>query len=385
MHTHELQNLKHGHKFHLEHSRASERRTHAVIVLTLTMMILEIVGGRIFGSMALLADGWHMGTHAAALGITAFAYFYARRHADNPDFSFGTGKVSVLGGFTSAVVLALIAILMLYESSERLLNPVPIKFNEAIFVACLGLIVNLVSAYLLMGRGHDHHRHDDENAHHHRHDDENNHHRHRDQRNHDHRPDDDPDRHHDYDYPNHHRHRDNLDYHEDHNLRAAYFHVLADALTSFLAIIALVTGKAFGWIWMDPFMGIVGSLIIARWSYGLLRDTSKILLDREAHSETIAAMKEKIESDGHNQVSDIHLWRIGSYNYAAEVTILTHHPEAPEYYKSLLSEFTQISHLTVEVHAFDEPCCICEVGETQSKTEPGQSLPHTMGIERRVS
>jgi cation diffusion facilitator family transporter len=205
-----------------------------------------------------------MGTHAAALGITAIAYYFARRHADNPKYTFGTGKVGILGGFTSAVVLAIVALLMAVESFERLLSPRPIRFDEAIIVAVTGLIVNLVSAYILRDRRH---AHDHTGGQH---------------------------RHHDY------------------NLKAAYLHVLADALTSVLAIIALTAGKALGWIWMDPIMGAVGAAVIMRWSYGLLRDTGKILLDRDVSMETVATIYSTIEADSDNRVSDLHIWRIGS-------------------------------------------------------------------------
>jgi len=231
MHIYNLSQWKHAHRFYIVNEQG-ERNTMRVIILTIVMMGIEVTAGILYGSMALLADGWHMGTHATALGITAFAYFYARRHADDPRYSFGTGKVGVLGGFTSAVVLAVVAILMSVESLERLISPEAIRFNEAIVVAIIGLVVNLVSAFLLQGGHHDHGHNE---AHH----------------------------------------------HHDHNLRAAYFHVLADALTSVLAIVALFAGKIFGWNWMDPFMGIVGAIIISRWAYGLLQETSKVLLDRD--------------------------------------------------------------------------------------------------------
>jgi len=250
MHIHTLQHWKHSHRFNVEDGRG-ERNTRRVILLTLSMMIIEITAGYLFGSMALLADGWHMGTHAVALGITAFAYYYARRHSDNPNYSFGTGKVSVLGGFASAVVLAVIALLMGVESIQRLISPQPIRFNEAIAVAFVGLAVNIVSAFLLQEKDHHHHGHE-------------------------HRP---------------------TKKFRDHNLRAAYLHVLADALTSLLAIIALSTGKAFGWVWMDPLMGIVGALIISRWSYGLLVDSGRVLLDRDVNPEAVEEIRTKIEAD----------------------------------------------------------------------------------------
>jgi cation diffusion facilitator family transporter len=278
------------------------------------MMVVEIAGGTIFGSMALLADGWHMGTHAAALGITAFAYAYARRNADNPSYTFGTGKVGVLGGYTSAVVLGVIALMMLWESGRRLVSPVPIRFNEAILVACLGLVVNLVSAYLLMGSRHRHGERDE----------------------------------HDHDH----------NHHQDHNIRAAYLHVIADALTSVLAIIALTTGRFFGWVWMDPVMGIVGAFIIARWSYGLLRDTSKVLLDGEARAGITASIRKTLESEGDNRVSDLHVWRVGSHDFAAIITVLTHNPESPDHYKSLLSKYPELNHVTVEVHGYAGRSCL---------------------------
>ena len=314
MHIYDVSKLKHEHQFHLGDQKEAERRTYYVIALTLTMMVMEITGGTIFGSMALLADGWHMGTHAAALGITAFAYAYARRQAKNPVYTFGTGKVSVLGGYTSAVVLGVIALMMLWESSGRLVNPVPIRFNEAIVVASLGLVVNLVSAYLLTGSHHSHGG--------------------REEKDHD------------------------RDHHRDHNLRAAYLHVLSDALTSVLAIIALTTGKFLGWVWMDPVMGIVGAMIIARWSYGLLRDTSRVLLDGEARSGITASIRKTLESDGDNRISDLHVWRVGPHDFAAIITILTHDPKPPDYYKSMLSKYAELSHVTVEVHGYSGPSCV---------------------------
>jgi cation diffusion facilitator family transporter len=310
MHIHTLQHWKHSHHFNIE-DRHGERNTRRVILLTLSMMIIEITTGYLFGSMALLADGWHMGTHAVALGITAFAYYYARRHADNPNYSFGTGKVGVLGGFASAVVLAVIALLMGVESILRLISPQPIRFNEAIAVAFVGLAVNVFSAFLLQEKDHLHHDHN-------------------------HRP---------------------AKKFRDHNLRAAYLHVLADALTSLLAIIALSTGKVFGWIWMDPIMGIVGALIISRWSYGLMIDSGRVLLDRDVNPEAVEEIRSKIESDADNRVSDIHVWRVGTHHLSAIVSIVTHYPKSPDHYKNLLADYDEIAHVTVEVNPCDtEPC-----------------------------
>jgi cation diffusion facilitator family transporter len=308
MHIHTLKKLKHRHRYNIV-SGHGERNTRRVIALTLSMMVIEITAGYLFGSMALLADGWHMGTHAVALGITALAYYYARRHTDNPNYSFGTGKVSVLGGFTSAVVLAVIALLIGVESIERFISPRTIRFNEAIVVAFVGLVVNVISAFLLQEKHYHNHKkpaHDE-------------------------------------------AHRKKF---HDHNLRSAYFHVLADALTSLLAIIALFAGKAFGWIWMDPIMGIVGAMIISRWSYGLLVDTGKVLLDRDVNQEAIATIRSVIEADSDNRVSDLHVWRVGSHHLSAIISIVTHFPKPPEHYKKLLADYDEIAHVTVEVN----PC-----------------------------
>jgi cation diffusion facilitator family transporter len=311
MHIHALQKWKHRHRYNIEDGHG-ERNTRRVIVLTLSMMIIEIAAGYLFGSMALLADGWHMGTHAVALGITAFAYYYARRHSDNPNYSFGTGKVGVLGGFTSAVVLAVIALLIGVESIQRLVSPQPIRFNEAIVVAFVGLVINVISAFLLQEKHGHHHGHD----------------------------------------------HDHTEKFRDHNLRAAYFHVLADALTSLLAIIALFTGKAFGWIWMDPIMGIVGALIISRWSYGLLVDTGKVLLDRDVNPEAVEEIRSIIEADSDNRVSDLHLWRVGTHHLSAIVSIVTHFARSPEDYKKLLADYDEIAHVTVEVNPCESDPCI---------------------------
>jgi len=312
MHIHNLGKWKHRHRYNIEDGQA-ERNTRRVIVLTLSMMIVEISAGYLFGSMALLADGWHMGTHAVALGITAFAYTYARRNSDNPSYSFGTGKVGVLGGFASAVVLAVIALLMGVESVQRLISPHPIRFNEAIAVAFVGLAVNVISALLLQEK---------------------------------------------HDHSHEHQHDSSKKFH-DHNLRAAYLHVLADALTSVLAIIALFTGKAFGWVWMDPIMGIVGAVIISRWSYGLLVDSGKVLLDRDVNPEAVEEIRSIIEADSDNRVSDLHLWRVGTHHLSAIISIVTHFPKSPDHYKNLLKDYNEITHVTVEVNpANSEPCMV---------------------------
>jgi cation diffusion facilitator family transporter len=307
MHRHSLSRWQHNHRFHPDNAHG-ERATYRVIALTLTMMAVEISAGMAFGSMALLADGWHMGTHAAALGITALAYHFARRHADNPRFSFGTGKVGELGGFASAVVLAVIALIMAVESVQRLFAPLPIRFNEAIAVAVIGLIVNLASAWMLRDRHP--HSHGTEPVHRH-----------------------------------------------DHNLKAAYLHVIADALTSLLAIAALLTGKLFGWVWMDPLMGIAGAAIITRWSYGLMQDTGKVLLDRDIDPQLIAAITSRIEANADNRVADIHVWRLGAHSLGVILSVVTHFPQPAEHYKQLLSDFDELAHTTVEVIGCEgEPC-----------------------------
>jgi len=313
MHIQTLEKWKHSHDFVVIHERG-EKRTKQVFVLTATAMIAEIVAGFAFGSMALLADGWHMGTHAAAFVITIFAYRYTKKHSTDKQFTFGTGKVSVLGGFASAVALAVVALLMAIESIERFIKPSIIQFNEAIVIAVFGLIINIVCAVLLHGR----HDHPDQQA-------------------------------------NSHNHR------HDHNLRAAYLHVLADALTSILAIVALTFGKYFGWNWLDSLMGIVGALLITRWSYGLLKDTSSILLDKNISLERTNDIIKTIESDSDNRVADIHIWKVGPADYAALITLVTQFPKNSDHYKQLLNKFSELSHITIEVNqCFEEPCIIKE-------------------------
>ena len=306
MHIHLLDKWKHSHDFVVIHEKG-EKRTKQVLVLTALTMVGEIIAGSAFGSMALLADGWHMGTHSVAFAITIFAYHYSKKHAQDNQFTFGTGKVSVLGGFASAVALAAVAIFMAIESIERFITPSVIQFNEAIAVAFLGLAVNIICAFLLSG----HHDTSHDHAHHH-----------------------------------------------DHNIRGAYLHVLADALTSILAIIALFFGKYFGWNWLDPCMGIVGALLITRWSYGLLKDTSSILLDKNIIVEKTREIVQTIESDTDNRVSDIHVWKIGPADYAAMISIVTHFPKDSAYYKSLLTEYKELSHITIEVNHGEGEACI---------------------------
>ncbi|MCB0163620.1 MAG: CDF family Co(II)/Ni(II) efflux transporter DmeF [Anaerolineae bacterium] len=319
MHIHTLEKWQHSHDYAVKNEKG-EQRTQYVLVLTAIVMVIEIVAGSLSGSMALLADGWHMGTHVAAFMITIVAYRYARRFAASPVYAFGTGKVTVLGGFASAVALAVVALVMLIESLERLIDPQVIHFNEAIAVAVVGLLVNIISAFLLK----------DDHSHHHHHDD---HH------------------HHDHD------HHDHDEHDQDHNLQAAYLHVLADAMTSVFAITALVAGKYLGWGWLDPVMGVVGAVIITRWSYGLLKQTSPILLDASIDQPYQADIKAAIESDADNRVADMHIWKVGANHYAAIISVVTHFPNTTEHYKELLKPFDKLSHVTVEVHECrSEPC-----------------------------
>ncbi len=303
---HQVNDWQHDHVFGQDQRRSGETRTLIVVGLTLAMMVWEIIAGVAYGSMALLADGLHMGSHAVALGIAAFAYIYARRHATSAYFSFGTGKVNALGGFTGAILLAVFALYMVIESIDRFINPVAISFNGAIFVAIIGLAVNGVSAWILGGEGHEHgHTHGHEHNHAHEH------------------------------------------HHHDHNRRAAYFHVLADALTSLLAIAALLAGKYMGWNWMDPAMGIVGAILITRWSWILLKDTARILLDQQ-RDELEADVKRAIEDDD-THISDLHIWSIGPNIHAAIVSLVTHAPESPATYKQRIQqECDSLVHVTVE-------------------------------------
>lgn len=297
-----------------EHQR-NERRVWLVIALTASMMVAEILAGKLYGSMALVADGWHMSTHAGAMLITALASGYARRHADNPRFSFGTGKMGDLAGFASAVVLAIVALLIARESFLRLTDPVPIRFEQAIAVAVIGLVVNLVSARLLHGGpGHHHHGHD------HRHD-------------------------------HHHADHDHGRHGHDNNLRAAYLHVLADALTSVLAIAALLVGRSYGWLWADPAMGVVGALVIARWSWGLIRDAGGVLLDAPAEGPQVRQEIEDILSATGDTLKDLHVWQIGPGHFAAIISVASATPQPAQHYKALLLPVHELSHVTVEVQA----------------------------------
>jgi cation diffusion facilitator family transporter len=319
MHEDNLHLWQHSHAFGQDVRRPGEVRTLIVIGITAVMMVVEITAGVAFGSMALLADGLHMASHTAALTINAFAYIYARRHAHNQDFSFGTGKVNTLGGYTGAVLLACFALLMVWESVARLAAPVPIAFNQAIFVAVLGLIVNGASVLIL---GHHHHPDDAEDL-----------------------PEQFEAHAHYHDHTDGHRH--------DHNLVAAYLHVLADALTSLLAIFALLAAKYFGFIWADPLMGIVGAILVGKWSLGLLHSTSTVLLDREGPDDMRRVIQEHIEAEDDNRVVDLHVWAVGPNIYSVIVSIVTHDPKPAEHYKALIPPGMGVMHVVVEVHTCD--------------------------------
>jgi cation diffusion facilitator family transporter len=287
-----------NHDFVPDFSHA-EQRTRIVIGITAAMMIVEIAVGLMSHSMALLADGWHMSTHVLAFVITAVAYYFARRHAANARFSFGTGKIGVLGGFTSAVVLSIVAFLMAAESVHRLFAPLTIHFNEAIGIACVGLLVNLSCAVLLANR--------------------------------------------------HHEGGPSSSHREDLNLRAAYLHVLADAFTSVLAISALTGGKFFGWAWLDPVVGIIGSGVVFSWAYTLLRDTSGILLDRTpASSDLPDQIRRAVERDGDSTVTDLHVWQVGIGKFAAMISVVAHEPKSSDSYRELLRGYDGLVHVTIE-------------------------------------
>lgn len=317
MHAYTIDDFRHEHVFLGEHHEHNERKTWGVIALCGAMMIAEIVGGWLFGSMALIADGLHMSTHAGALLIAAWAYTYARRHARDQRFAFGTGKLGELAGYSSALILAMIAVIIGYESVSRLFHPVAIAFDEALPIAGVGLCVNLFSAWLLRDdHGSHEHHHTHHGGHHHDHDQ------------------------HDGAARGGHRH--------DLNMRAAYVHVMADAAVSVLAIIGLLAGRELGWRWMDPLMGIIGACVIANWSWGLLRAAGAILLDMWPDRIPAAAIRARLET-GTDRIADLHLWRVGPGHHAVIATIVTDVPAPISDYKRRLSGISGLSHVTIEV------------------------------------
>jgi cation diffusion facilitator family transporter len=303
----------HDHIFD-EGSQAAERSTRLVMWITAAMMVVEISCGWWFNSMALLADGWHMSSHALAIGLTAFAYAAARKYAKDPRFAYGTWKIEILAGYTSAVFLLGIAALMAIGSVERILSPVPINYRDAIVIAVIGLLVNVVCAFILGG------------AHHHHH----------------------PDHHHDHDGHDHHHH------HHDLNLKSAYVHVITDAATSVLAIVALAGGWFFGWAWLDPAMGIVGAVLVAVWAKNLIVDTGKVLLDREMDAPVVKEIREAVEGDiekGNTHLVDLHVWRVGRRSYACDLTVLTRDTSlTASHIREQLAVHEEIVHSTIEVH-----------------------------------
>ncbi len=307
MHTHDHSRWTHHHVFN-EGNPAAEHGTRAVMWITAAMMVIEIFAGWWFNSMALLADGWHMSSHAFAIGLSAFAYAAARRYAHDPRFAFGTWKIEILGGFASAIFLLGVAAMMVFGSLERLLLPQQIHYQEAIVVAMIGLVINIVCAMIL---GHAHHDHGHDHHHHH-----------------------------------------------DLNLKSAYLHVIADAATSVLAILALVGGMFYGWSWLDPVMGIVGALLVAIWAKNLLIETGKVLLDREMDHPVVAEIREVIEpanNPDETSIADLHVWRVGKDAYACALSIVTHSETlTPEQVRSQLQQHEEIVHTTIEIHRCDQ-------------------------------
>ena len=309
MHTESIERWVHDHTFGQDEKKSAERRTLIVSIVTILTMIVEIGAGIAFGSMALLADGLHMGSHASALAISVFAYRYTRIHAKDARFNFGTGKVSSLAAFASATMLALFAFAMAWESIQRFLSPVAIGFDRAILVAVLGLIVN--GGCLAILRGHEH--------------------------------------------PGHAGHAPIHHVHKDHNFRSAYLHVLADALTSVFAVLALLAGKYLGQPWLDPFMGLVGATLVVRWSWGLLRSSARVLLDMRAPEEVGEAIRKAIESEGDSRISDLHVWSVGPGIHAAEIAIVSSRPQDPDRYYDLLPGELGLVHVTFEIHLCATP------------------------------
>jgi cation diffusion facilitator family transporter len=313
----------HDHIFD-EGSQAAERGARLVMWITATMMVIEIAAGWWYNSMALLADGWHMSSHALAIGLSAFAYSTARKYAKDPRFAFGTWKIEILAGYTSAVFLLGIAALMAFSSVERIFSPQPIHYRDAIVIAILGLAVNIVCAFIL-GDAHHHgdhgHHHGHGHAHGHHHDDSDNEHQHR---------------------------------HHDLNLKSAYVHVIADAATSVLAIAALVGGWLYGWAWLDPVMGIVGAILVAVWAKNLIVDTGKVLLDREMDAPVVEEIREVVESDlanGHTKLVDLHVWRVGRRSYSCALSVVSRDPNlTADQIRDKLAVHEEIVHSTIEVH-----------------------------------
>ena len=317
---HDLSGFRHSHSFDAG-NRAGERRTWMVVAITAVTMVAEIVAGWLTGSMALTADGWHMATHVVALSIAGLSYLLARRWASDERFAFGTWKIEVLGSFASALLLGVVALGMVVESGARLYSPQPIQYLPALIVAVIGLFVNLVSAWLLEVA--------DDHAHHHGHD-------------------------HGHDHGHAHGHGGA---HHDLNLRSAYWHVVADAFTSVLAIVALLAGYWAGWAWMDPVMGIVGATVIAWWVKGLMGESARVLLDREMDAPVVAKVRSAIESDGDAQIADLHIWRVGRAKHAAVISVVAREPFSPGDYRNRLAGIPSLAHVSVEVNRCPHDHC----------------------------
>jgi len=310
MNSDDLSDWTHDHAFD-SNSEVAERSTRLVMWITVVMMFVEILAGWAFNSMSLLADGWHMSSHALAIGLSAVAYAAARTYANDPRFAFGTWKIEILAGFASALFLLGVALTMVIGSLERLISPQAIQYEEAIIVGVLGLAVNIVCAYIL---GQAHHQHDQANDH--------------SQHAHDHHP-----------------------HHHDLNLKSAYFHVVADAFTSVLAIVALVGGWLYGWAWLDPVMGIVGAVLVALWAKSLILETAKVLLDREMDHPVVQEIKDAVEADGQTRVTDLHVWRVGKKVYSCALTAVTQDAQlTPNTLRERLAVHEEIIHSTIELH-----------------------------------
>lgn len=306
--------FRHTHQFN-EGNPLAEKNTLRAVVITAVMMVVEIIAGYVLNSMALLADGWHMSSHALALGVSAGAYVLARKLADDTRFAFGTWKIEILGGYSSALLLGVVAILMLAQSIQHLIHPAPIHYNEAIPIAIVGLFANLTCAWLLKdGHDHDHghtHAHERHDAHH---------------------------------------------QHHDLNLRSAYLHVVADAATSVLAILALVGGKFLGVRWLDPAMGIVGAMLVAQWAYSLLRQSGRVLLDAEMDAPVVEEIREVVRDNlPGTTISDLHVWRVGKGRYACILGLVSQQPITPALVRSHLAVHQELVHVTVEISRADAP------------------------------
>lgn len=329
-----IDDLRHGHYFLGDAHEHNERKTWIVIAITTTMMVTEIVGGIWFGSVALIADGLHMSTHTGALLIAALAYSYSRRYAHDHRFAFGTGKLGDLAAFSSAIVLAMVALLIVYESIERFFHPVEIAFGEAIPIAFLGLAVNLVSAFLLRDDHHHGHGHGHDHDHEHDHDDHDDH-------------DHDHDHHHDHD----HGHDRHAAYRRDNNLRAAFVHVATDVVVSVLVIVGLFAARALNWLWLDPAVGLLGAAVVGIWAFNLLRSAGAVLLDMSPDPTLPQKIADRLEQNG-DRIFDLHLWRVGPGHVAGIVSLVSAQPQGPSVYKSRLADLRSLSHVTIEVETW---------------------------------